>query len=97
MKEQVIELIINCLPALIAVITCIATSFKLIAALKEWKESNDTSSIAQLEKDLKNVVKENLELKKNMQEVLNTDEATKQQLRDALILLTVKAEEKKEE
>lgn len=97
MKEQVIELLISCLPAIIATITCIVTSFKLIANLKDWKESNDMSSVTQLEKDLKNVVKENLELKKLMQQVLNEDSNTKQQLKDALILLQVKAEEKKEE
>ena len=97
MKEQVIELIINCLPAIIAALTCIFTTFKIIANLKEWKDSNDLSSIAQLEKDLKNVVKQNFELKNNITKVLAENEELKQHLKDTLLLLTTKAEEEPKE
>ena len=93
MKEQVIELIINCLPAIIALITCMASTFKIMAGLKEWKDSNDMSSVAQLETDLKNVVKENIELKKNIQKVLNENEELREELKKILILITVQAEQ----
>lgn len=97
MKEQVIELIINCLPAIIAALTCIFTTFKIIAILKDWKDSNDLSSIAQLQKDLKNVVKQNFELKNNITKVLAENEELKQQLKDTLLLITTKAEEEPKE
>ena len=84
MNEKALELLVNCLPAIIAALTCIFTSFKLIANLKDWKESNDLSSISQLEKDLKNVVKQNLELKNNITQVLAENQELKETIKNNL-------------
>lgn len=97
MKEQVIEFIIQFLPALIAGLTCIITMFKVLTGLKEWKDSNDLSSVAQLEKDIKAVVKKNYDLHNAIQKVLAENEELKNQLKDTLLLITTEAEKKADE
>lgn len=94
MNEKIIEFLINCLPCAIAVLTCILTSFKLMSALKDWKDSNDMSSISQLEKDLKNIVKQNLELKNNLSEVLKENSELKERLKGDCLQLIEEAEKK---
>lgn len=97
MKEQVIEFIIQFLPALIAGLTCIITMFKVMNGLKEWKDANDISNIKKLDNDLKNVVKKNLELHNAITQVLTENEELKKQLKDTLLLITTEAEKKAEE
>ena len=62
MKEKLIEIIIYCLPGIIATITCILTSFKIMGGIGSWKDSINESNLKQLSNDLKSVVKRNLEL-----------------------------------
>lgn len=91
MNEKALELLVNCLPAIIAALTCIFTSFKLMAILKDWKESNDLSSISQLEKNLKNVVKQNLELKNDLTQVLAENKELKETIKNDLKTLVEEA------
>ena len=95
MNEKIIELVINCLPALIAGITCIITMFKVIGGLNAWTENNDKSNVAQLERDLKNVVKKSQEMYVSMTKVLEENEELKIELKKTLMLLT--AEQNEEE
>lgn len=94
MNEKALELLVNCLPAIIAALTCIFTTFKVIANLKDWKESNDLSSISQLEKDLKNVVKQNLELKNNITQVLAENKELKEAIKNNINTLVEEANKK---
>lgn len=97
MTNETLELILNLLPSIIATITCILCSFKLLNGLNKWQESNENSSTSQLIKDLKNVVKQNLELKNNMDVILRENKELKDQLNTALKNLIEEAQPKEEE
>lgn len=97
MTNETLEMILNLLPSIIATITCILCSFKLLNGLNQWKESNENSSISQLIKDLKNVVKQNLELKNKMDAVLSENKELKDQLNKAIKNLIEEAQTKEEE
>lgn len=87
MSEKLMELLINCLPSIIAAITCVITMFKVIGGLNAWKESNDDSNVAQLEKDLKNVVKKNFETYQKLEKVMQENEDLKQELKKVIMLV----------
>lgn len=57
MKEKLIEIIIYCLPAIIATLTCVLTSFKILGGIGSWKDSINDTNLKQLSNDLKAVVK----------------------------------------
>lgn len=77
MKEKLIEIIIYCLPAIIATLTCVLTSFKILGGIGSWKDSINDTNLKQLSNDLKAVVKRNLELNNEMVKLLAENEELK--------------------
>ena len=89
MKEKLLELFIQCLPAVIAAFTCIITSFKLLNGINNWKDSINATNLSNLSKDMKAVVKRNLELQEKVRTLINENEEIKENLKkkvDALLL-----------
>ena len=107
MKEKMAEILIQCLPYMIALLSCIIMGFKVMGGINEWKGSINESNLNQVSKDMKAVVKRNLELQNQLQKLLNENEEVKKSMQakiDALLdeieALKKKAEEnidKKEE
>lgn len=104
MKEKIMELFIQCLPALIATFTCILTTFKVLKGIDSWKDSINGTNLHNLSNDMKNVVKRNLELQKKCEELLNDNKEIRNNLEtkiEALLIeinnLKTKAEESIEE
>lgn len=70
-KEEIITLIIQSVPAIIAFCTAIGTILKTVkefAALR--KEVADMKSVEEVRNDLKKVIDENYELKKTLNEAM---------------------------
>lgn len=84
MKEKLIEIIIYCLPGIIATITCILTSFKIMGGIGSWKDSINESNLKQLSNDLKSVVKRNLELNNQIVKLLAENEELKNSLKNKI-------------
>ena len=83
MKEKILELFIQCLPAIIAAFSCIIASFKLLNGINTWKDSINESNLKQLSKDMKNVVKRNLELHNQIEKLLVENQELKSKLEEA--------------
>lgn len=81
MKEKLIEILIYCLPAIIATLTCVVTTFKVMGGIGTWKDSINESNLKQVSKDLKAVVKRNLELNNEITKLLSENEELKASLR----------------
>lgn len=72
MNEQIIEFIISILPSIIAVLTTVGVIFKTIREFKALKkEVTDMKSIEVLKSDLREVLQENRELKRQMNQTLS--------------------------
>ena len=84
MKEKILELIIQSLPAIIATFVCIISTFKVLNGVNTWKDSINESNLKQLSKDMKNVVKQNLELKNKLDITLQENEELKQAIKKDL-------------
>lgn len=96
MQEKVFEFIIQFLPALIAGLTCIITMFKVLTGINKWEGSINDTNLNQISKDLKNVVKRNMQLMDAYKNVLAENSELKQQLKDVLTAIQTEAERKLE-
>lgn len=75
--KQIIEYIVAYLPMFFGGIAFIVSAFKLVASIKELK---DETSIKDLRNDFKKLVKENMELRDNMNKVLIDNAELKERL-----------------
>lgn len=92
MKEKLIELFIQCLPAIIAAFSCIIASFKLLNGINNWKESINSTNLHNLSKDMKAVVKRNLELQEKIAILLNENEELKGRIENNVNSLFIEVE-----
>lgn len=92
MKEKIIELFILCLPAIIAAFSCIIACFKLLNCINNCKESINNTNLHNLSKDMKAVVKRNLELHEKISQLLNENEELKQKIENSVNALFIEVE-----
>ena len=69
--EQIVQWVVACLPSIVAVITTFVSIFKLLRDFKKLKlDVKDANAMTELRAQLRQIAKENYELKKKLNEYL---------------------------